>query len=83
MRCRCCVLHRGEGATAADNISGYSAAAREAEIASEVGTPCHFSSRKMEGCLDVHPREYDLVYKPYKIHYKWGYSIYKWGIILY
>ena len=22
-----------------------------------------------EGCLDVHPREYDLVYKPYKIHF--------------
>ena len=22
-----------------------------------------------EGCLDVHPREYDLVYKPYKTHF--------------
>jgi hypothetical protein len=25
----CCMLHRGVGATAAANISGYSAAARE------------------------------------------------------
>ena len=22
-----------------------------------------------EGCLDVHPREYDLVYKPFKTHF--------------
>ena len=36
----------GVGATAAAYISGYGAAARKAEIASEVGTPCHFWSRK-------------------------------------
>ena len=43
---RCCMLHRGVGATAAANISGYSAAARESWDSSEVGTLCHFWSRK-------------------------------------
>ena len=43
----------GRGATAAANISGDSAAARESWDCSEVGTPCHFWSRK--GVLDVHP----------------------------
>ena len=64
---RCYMLHRGVGATAAANISGCSAAARESWDSSEVGTPCHFLVT--EGCLDVHPREYDLVYKPYKTHF--------------
>ena len=58
----CCMLHRAVGATAAADISGVSAAPRESWDCSEVGTPCHFWSS--EGCLDVHPREYDLVYKP-------------------